>query len=219
MFLPAFCEGCGADTLHADQLLCLQCLARLPETGFFAAERNPVEKTFYGRIPVVAAGAAYYFTKDSLVQHLITQLKYRNKKEIGTMLGQLTGLQMLTTDRFLNVDCVVPLPLNKRKLYLRGYNQAEAVATGIASMIEKPVLPDAVERKLFTETQTHKDRVHRWQNMQEVFAVADPQKIANRHILLVDDVITTGATLEACGNTILQVPGTTLSIATVAWTI
>lgn len=200
-------------------MLCLQCLAKLPETNFFGAAGNPVEKTFYGRLVIQSAGAAYYFTKDSLIQHLITELKYRNNKEIGIYLGKLTALQMQKVERFNSFDCIIPLPLNEKKLHKRGYNQAALIAEGLSSVLNIPVITTAVSRKLFTETQTKKDRVSRWQSMEDVFEVNDPSLIENRHVLLVDDIITTGATIEACGNVMLQVPDLKISIATVAWTI
>jgi ComF family protein len=219
LFFPHYCEGCGSDVLEESQLLCLQCHAKLPETGFFKLPGNPVEKTFYGRLKIESSGAAYYFTKDSLMQHLITELKYHGKKEIGEYLGRMSGHHLKQTDRFDSIDCIVPLPLNPKKQQKRGYNQAAAIAEGISAIIEKPVILDAVERRLFTETQTKKDRVHRWQTMQEVFAVKDASILENKHVLLVDDIVTTGATLEACGAEMLKVPGLKLSIAAVCWTI
>lgn len=219
LFFPHYCEGCGNDVSGETQLLCLQCLAKFPETKFFEAPGNPVEKTFYGRLQVESAGAAYYFTKDSVVQHLVTQLKYHGNKEIGAYLGKLTALQMQKTDRFNGIDYIIPLPLNDKKLQQRGYNQAAIIAEGISSVLNIPMLGNAVRRKLFTETQTRKDRVSRWQSMQDVFEVTDNNILKDKHILLVDDIITTGATLEACGSVLLRVHGIKLNIATVAWTI
>lgn len=219
LFFPQYCEGCGSDVVGEDQLLCLQCLARLPETGFLDFPGNPVEKIFYGRLQVHAAGAAFYFTKDSLVQHLVTRLKYHGNKEIGKYLGRITGRELAKCDRFSEIDYIIPLPLNAKRQQQRGYNQAAVITEGIASIIKKPVLHNTVERRHFTQTQTKKDRVHRWQSMQEVFAVKDALTLENKHVLLVDDIITTGATLEACGAELLKVPGLKLSIVTVAWTI
>jgi len=219
LLFPLHCEGCGSDIVNNNQVLCLECIYKLPETNFFTAPGNPVEQTFYGRTPVVAGAAAFYFTKHSMMQHLVTQLKYHGKKEIGEYLGRLTGKYMVAAERFASVDVIVPLPLNPKKEQKRGYNQAAVIAAGIAAITGKPVLPKATERRLFTDTQTKKDRVDRWQNMQDVFAVADVASLENKHVLLVDDIITTGATLEACGNEILKIPGSRLSIATVCWTI
>jgi len=125
----------------------------------------------------------------------------------------------LQTDRFNDVDVIIPLPLNPRKEKKRGYNQAAVIAEGINSIWQKPVNAKAVERKIFTETQTHKDRISRWQSMRNVFGITNADELANKNILLIDDIITTGATLEACGEKILEVPNTKLFVATVAFTI
>jgi ComF family protein len=219
LLFPHYCEGCGSDVVQENQLLCLQCLAKLPGTDFFHAPGNPVEKTFYGRINVESAGAAYYFNKDSLVQHLITQLKYHGNKEIGVYLGKLMALHISESNRFDTIDHIIPLPLNEKKLYKRGYNQAALICEGMSSVLDIHVLYNAVTRKVFTETQTKKDRVNRWQSMQDAFEVRDMRQLENKHVLLVDDIITTGATLEACGNALLKVPGLRLSVAALAWTI
>jgi ComF family protein len=219
LFFPHVCEGCGTDILNNETLLCAACHQKLPVTNFLYHNNNLVEQKFYGQLKVEAAGAAYYFTKEGMLQHLIKQLKYYGNKEIGFYLGRQLGNLLAETDRFNEVDVIVPLPLNPRKQKKRGYNQAAVIAEGINSIWQKPVNTKAVERKIFTETQTHKDRISRWQSMLNVFAVANENELLNKNVLLVDDIITTGATLEACGEKILEVPGTKLFIATVAFTI
>jgi ComF family protein len=219
LFFPHVCEGCGTDVLGNDSILCAACFLKLPETGFIKEPNNPVERIFYGRIKVETACSAFYFTKHSLLRHLIVELKYRNNRDIGFYLGKLLGYQLSQTDRFNDVDVIIPLPLNPRKERKRGYNQAAIIAEGISSVWFKPILKNAVQRLIFTETQTHKDRVSRWQTMEGVFATADAASIEGKHVLLVDDIVTTGATLEACGEKILQIPETKLSIATIAYTI
>jgi ComF family protein len=134
-------------------------------------------------------------------------------------LGQLLGNFLIKSDRFKQVDGLVPLPLNPRREKNRGYNQATLLCNGISSVWKKPVIEKAVVRRVYTETQTHKGRISRWENMDGIFEVINPSALENKHLLLVDDVVTTGATLEACGSEILKVPGTTLSIATLAYTI
>jgi ComF family protein len=219
LFFPHVCEGCGNDIIEHGSLLCAKCLSNLPETNFIGEPNNPVEKIFYGRVNIEAAGSAFYFTKHSLVQHLVVQLKYRGNKEIGFYLGKLLGYRMAQTNRFNSVDAIIPLPLNPRKEQKRGYNQATIIAEGIASVWQKQVLKNSVQRLVFTETQTHKDRVARWQTMEGVFENINKESLTGKHLLLVDDIVTTGATLEACGEKLLEVPGTKLSIATVAYTI
>jgi ComF family protein len=219
LIFPHNCEGCGTDVLEKTQHLCAQCFVALPETGFLAHAENPVARNFYGRIPLQQAGAAFFFTKESMLQHLIFQLKYRGNTTIGVYLGNLLGKYLAASPLYNTVDALVPLPLNSKKERKRGYNQAKIICEGIAEVWNKPILDQAVIRKVFTKTQTHENRINRWQNMEGVFAVAQPEAIAGKHILLVDDVVTTGATLEACGTPILEVENTQLSIATVAYTI
>lgn len=202
-----------------DELLCTQCKTELPYTNFFDTSANPIEKIFYGRLKIELAAANFFFTKDSLLQHLIVQLKYKGNKEAGYYLGKLMGLELKKSFRFQTIDAIIPLPLNEKKEFKRGYNQAAIICEGIASIWQKPMLQKVVERVVFTETQTHENRIQRWQNMEGVFKVIHPELLENKHILLVDDVITTGATLESCGSEILQIRNTKLSIATVAYTL
>lgn len=219
LFFPHNCVGCGSDILEDDQMLCLRCLTELPETNFFHQPDNPVERIFYGRMPIRNAASAYFFTKDSLIQHLIFQLKYRGNKDVGFYLGKLLGRLLAKSERFASVDAMVPLPLNPKREKKRGYNQATEICKGIAEVWNKPVIDKVVIRKVFTETQTQKGRISRWENMEGVFSVADPSRLAEKHILLIDDIVTTGASLEACGSEILNAPGTSLSLATLAYTI
>jgi len=219
LFYPHNCEACGTDILFDDQFLCARCIHALPETNFFGTQNNPVEKLFFGRLNITHAGAAFYFTKDSMLQHLLVQLKYRSNKEAGYFLGRMMGYALSKAERFNEVDALVALPLNPKKEYIRGYNQAILICEGISEVWKRPVCRDAVTRIRFTETQTQQNRVSRWQNMEGVFAVTRPEALFNKHILLVDDVITTGATLEACGTVLLQVPGVSLSIGAAAYTI
>lgn len=219
LFFPHICTGCGSDILDVKSHLCLQCIFDLPVTGFFSQPGNPVAKTFYGRLPLRNAGAGYFFTKDSLMATLIYELKYKGNKDIGFYLGQLLGDFLLNNKAYASVDLLLPLPLNAKREKRRGYNQATALCNGITSVWKKPVLEKVVIRKVNTETQTHRGRITRWENMEDVFAVAQPAAIENKHILLVDDVVTTGASLEACGSEILKVSGTTLSVAALAYTI
>lgn len=219
LFFPHNCLGCGTDVLSRDAMLCLQCLNNLPVTGFIQKAGNPVEKIFYGRAQVQHAGAAFYFTKQSVIQNLVFALKYKGNKNAGLYLGKLLGQQIAESNRFNTVDAIVPLPLNIKRERQRGYNQAAIIAEGMQAACNWPILTKAVARKQYTQTQTHKGRVERWQSMQDVFEVADDEALKGKHILLVDDVVTTGASLEACAAPILLVPGATLSIATVAYTV
>jgi ComF family protein len=219
LFFPHNCEGCGTDNLQNDEWLCTKCAYELPETNFINTINNPVEKIFYGRINIQHAAAAFYFTKDAILQKLLIQLKYKGNQQVGLYLGMKLGEQLKAAERFNDIDAIIPLPLNPKKEIKRGYNQAQIICEGIVAVWKKPIYKNIVARKYFTETQTQQNRVHRWQNMQSVFEVSDTKTLANKHILLIDDVITTGATLEACGAAILKIQSTKLSIATVAYTI
>jgi len=216
---PHYCIGCGSDHLGLQQQLCSRCTHQLPETGFFQQPNNPVEKAFFGRIRISQAGALYYFTKQSLVQELMVQLKYHQNKHAGLFLGRMMGYTLRSEPRFADVDLLVPLPLNPKKEFKRGYNQAEVICEGIREVWSRPIQTKAIQRQKFTDSQTTQNRLSRWQNMEGVFQVIKPDQLINKHILLVDDVITTGATLEACGQAILSIPNCRLSIAAAAYTL
>lgn len=217
LFFPHNCAGCGSDLLQDDQAVCLHCQTDLPETGFFALPGNPIEKIFYGRLEVKMAGAGFYFTKSSVLQRLIHQLKYKGNQEVGYQMGQWLGLQLKNSGRFELIDALIPLPLFPDKQKKRGYNQAAVLCKGIADILNIPVLEDIVRRKRYTDTQTKKGRSDRWMNVEGSFEITNPSLLQHKRLLLVDDVITTGATIEACGHTITQIEHTTLSIAALAW--
>lgn len=176
---------------------------------------NPLEKKFWGRLSLTSAMSEFYFSKDSIVQNMIHEFKYRGNKKAGHYFGNMIGRSLLSSNRF-NVDLIIPLPLFIRKEKMRGFNQAEILCNGIAETINKPVITKNLTRKIFTESQTKKHRIERWKNVEGIFHVNDPEFLEGKHILLVDDVVTTGATLEACGTEILKVIGTKLSVATMA---
>ena len=219
LFYPHVCRGCGTDLLESHQLLCLHCMADLPLTHFAAHENNPVEKTFWGRIQVASAMSLLYFTPQSLVQHLVHQVKYNGQKKLAHYLGVLTGYEILQSGRFSHIDMIIPLPLYKSRELERGYNQSFLLAAGIAEVLSVPVLEKSVVRIHSTLTQTHKSRSERWQNVEGLFRLKDGFYPQGKNILLVDDVITTGATIDACGSVINKIPGTTLNIATLAYAL
>ena len=215
---PHVCAGCGNDVLPQHHLLCLSCLDSLPQTHFQLHAANPITKIFTGRLPLQHATAQYYFTKESLLQHLLHQAKYKSYRELCLYLGNLMGQQLAESNWIDSIDALVPLPLFAEREKRRGYNQSHLLCTGMAEVINKPVLKNAVIRSTATESQTRKNRVERWQNMEGRFTLTDNQ-LEGKHVLLVDDVVTTGATLEACGRALLQVPGATLSIATLCFSV
>ena len=216
LIFPHICSGCGNDIVSEESSLCMRCMHAMPETGFENYSDNPIEKIFWGRLPLVAATSQFYFTKESLIQHLMHQFKYKHNKELGLQLGRIMGERLLSSKRF-PVDALVPLPLYAAREKKRGYNQSAVLCEGIAAVMNVPVLKNVVIRPQQTETQTLKGRVQRWQNMEGKFTLTDPSLIHQKHILLVDDVITTGATLEACAAILLQANDVQLSIATLCY--
>lgn len=216
LFYPHICTGCGSDLLDEHNLLCLKCLDSLPHTLYAQYAGNPIEKIFWGRLPLVAAHSEFYFAKESIIQHLIHQLKYKSDTSIGEYLGQIMGRSLLNSNRFSNIDILIPLPLFPEKERIRGYNQSAIICKGMASILNIPVMNDNVIRQRFTETQTKKHRTERWENVEGSFIVKHPERIEGKNVLLVDDVVTTGASLEACGMAILNTNNTRLSIATLA---
>lgn len=203
--------GCGTDLLAINSGLCLRCIHELPLTGFESQENNPVEKLFIGRLPLQAAMAGYYFSKHSIMQHILHEIKYKGNQSLAIQMGKLLG-NLLDKSQRIRPDAIVPLPLHYKKQRSRGYNQAELIARGICEMLNLPLLNGAIIRTTHTETQTKKGRIERWQNMEGKFELTDPSLIQGKHILLIDDVITTGATLESCGEMLLKA-GCELSVA------
>lgn len=218
LFFPRLCTGCGNDLYGDEEAICLRCIDNLPVTNFHLHANNPVEKIFWGRLPVTCATSYLYFTKDSLLQHLLHEFKYKGNREIGYYFGRCMGKSYRLSNRFDHVDALLPLPLHPRKEKKRGYNQATILCNGIADVMQIPVLKNVVAKPISTETQTHKNRITRWQNMEGKFVVNGAHLAAHKHILLVDDVVTTGATLESCGHELLRVDGLRLSIGTLAYT-
>ncbi|MFI5153144.1 MAG: ComF family protein [Chitinophagales bacterium] len=219
LFFPGQCLGCGSDLTGHNQMICLHCLNELPPTDFQFYPNNPVEKIFWGRSRIIAASCHYYFDKDSVLQHLLHQFKYKGKKQLGIYFGRILGKALKDSGRFKNLDALVPIPLFASREKKRGYNQAALLCDGMAEVMDLPVLPYVLKRKTASETQTAKDRISRWQNMKGRFQISDPALLENKHVLLVDDVITTGSTLDACANELLRAEGIRISIAALAYTI
>lgn len=193
------------------------CIFKLPKTNFHKDKENPIAKIFWGRVSVESAASFYSFGKGGKVQHLIHQLKYKGKKEVGVSVGKLYGQELKASDNFNLIDIIVPVPLHKKKLRKRGYNQSQYFAEGLSQTMNVDTDCKSLFRALASETQTRKSRFNRWKNVESVFQLKDSISLIGKHILLVDDVITTGATLEACAHTLLQIPGVKISIVTIAY--
>ena len=216
LFYPEYCCACGRRLVRNECCICTECDLHLPRTDYHLRSPNPMEMRFWGRVPLAAATALFYFRKGGGVQSLIHQLKYGNRPDIGRYFGRMLGEELLQNSQFLTVDALVPIPLHPKKLRLRGYNQSEEIAAGIAMALERPVWPDVLVRQVATSTQTKRSALQRWENVRTVFAVPDPARIAGKHLLLVDDVITTGSTMEAAANKLLEAPNVIVSLAALA---
>ncbi len=217
LFFPAVCHSCGNSLYRNEKVLCTRCSLHMPETNFHNDPENPVARVFWGRAEVRAATALYFYRKGGAVQNLIHQLKYRGQKEIGIHLGNLLGGEISHQPLFDGIDCVVPIPLHRKKLRKRGFNQAELIALGVTRVLGVPLDTRSVARKIASETQTRKGRYTRWENVSDIFVVLDEAGLQGKHVLVVDDVITTGATMEACLQAMSRIPGITLSVACVAF--
>jgi ComF family protein len=217
LFYPKICMACSASLVGNEDILCTGCLLSLPETGYHKFTGNPVEQIFWGRLNLENATSLLFFDKGSKYRRLIHQLKYKGKKEIGVFLGKLLGIR-LSEAKLDNIDLIVPIPLHPIKLRRRGYNQSEEIAKGLATIIKKPVVGNSLKRIIQGSSQTYKGRYDRWENAEGIFRVSKPELLKNKHVLLIDDVVTTGATLEAAGIAILAIEGTRISIATLAFT-
>ena len=216
LLFPHVCSGRGSDIISKESILCMRCIDAMPETNFELHANNPVEKKFWGRLPLQQATAQYYFTRESLIQHLMHQFKYKRNRELGTQLGKMMGESLKNSNRFA-IDALVPLPLFLVKEKRRGYNQATVLCEGMAESLGVPVLKDVIIRSQHTDTQTKKGRIERWQNMEGKFVLTKQEAIRNKNVLLVDDVVTTGATLEACGAELLKGENVRLSIAALCY--
>lgn len=218
LFYPEFCVACDENLLSQEKVLCTSCLYKLPRTHFHKVSGNPIEQAFWGRQEIERATAYYFFKKASVYQKLLHQLKYHGKSEVGIEMGRQFGAEIANEDAFKNVDYIIPVPLHPKKERKRGYNQSEMIAQGMAEFLEGELETKVLVRKTYTETQTKKERYERWENVKEVFGCKYPEKIEGKHVLLVDDVMTTGATLEGCTLVLKDAANVKVSVACLAYT-
>ncbi len=215
-FYPKLCVSCGNALRQHEAFFCLGCLQNLPETEFHKIEYNPLIYNFMGRVKVDNVFSFLYYRKGNCVQDILHEIKYKGGKELAEYLGYLYGVELLTYKHLEDIDLIIPIPLHKRKEKKRGYNQSEWIAKGLSRAFNKPYSNDILIRKDFTETQTKKGRFKRWENVKNVFEVTQQESIQNKHILLCDDVLTTGATLEAAITHFVNIEGVKISVVTLA---
>ncbi|MDR0414059.1 MAG: ComF family protein [Prevotellaceae bacterium] len=218
LIYPSCCEACGMLLVVGERVLCTSCRYKLPRTNYWLQKGNPVEQMFWGRVPVVNACSLFFMGKGSSYRKLLHKLKYSNKPQIGVALGRLLGNELARAADYADVEFIVPIPLHAKRQRKRGYNQSEKIAIGISQATGKPLLTSVVFRQRYNETQTKKTREERWSNVSDIFALRPNAEtlLAGKHILLVDDVLTTGSTIEACAVAMLKGASCRISVATLA---
>jgi len=214
LFYPKYCFGCKDGLVKGEDTLCTRCILELPKTNYHLSITNPIKEKLFGRLPLEYALAYLKFRKTGIVQHLLHELKYNNHPEVGIKLGKLFGRE-LKENQIDQFDLIVPVPLHISRKRKRGYNQSAKFAEGLSESLGVPWDEGISMRTQSTATQTKKNRIERWENVKDVFAV-HTEKVRDKRVLLVDDVITTGATIEACGKHLTE-HGGILSIACIAY--
>lgn len=217
LIFPKICVSCGKSLYKNEHSICTYCAYHLPKTNYHLDNENPVAKIFWGRTTIFSAAAFYNFNKGGQVQHLIHQLKYKGRSEVGVAVGKLYGYELMQSEYFKTVTIIIPVPLHPKRQKKRGYNQSDCFAEGLAKSMKAEADCKTLYRACESETQTKKSRFMRWKNVETIFQLRDLKTLEGKHVLLVDDVITTGATFEACAQTLLQVPGIKVSIAAIAY--
>ena len=216
LLYPSVCAACGTSLFKWENLVCTRCRSFLPKTGYELQEDNPLARIFYGKVHLKAVTACFFFSKEGKVQHLIHELKYKGNGEAGVFLGQELGKSIKEAPRFKGIDYLIPVPLHPKRERKRGYNQSMMIVQGISEVTGIPVGDTFLVRSVNTATQTRKSKEERWQNVKDIFDVKHPERLEGKYVLLIDDVLTTGATLEACALKLSTIPGITISCATAA---
>lgn len=216
LFFPPCCIACGNALSVGEECLCLPCLQELPKIRYNPAEANEIEKRFWGKIPVEHATSYFQYTKGSDFDKILFDLKYHGKKEIGEIMGRYMAKSLSDSNFFRDIDIIIPIPLHKNRYKKRGYNQSEWLAKGISEITQIPINTTSIKRVIPNSTQTHKNLWDRWEDVQNIFEIILPHEIQEKHILLVDDVLTTGATIISCATAIMKVQGVKISILTLA---
>jgi ComF family protein len=217
VIFPMFCNGCSKLLLKNENIICTKCTHNLPFTNHHIIKVNEIHNVFYGLIPFEFAASILYFTKKGLVQNLMHNLKYRNRQEVGTYLGNLYSKELVNLDVIKDIDVIIPVPLHKKRFNERGYNQVTTFCKAIEKNLSIPVLDNILVKTKNLKSVTHKSKENRLEHNKNVFSIENKYNIEDKHILIIDDVFTTGATIEACAREILKIKNTKISILTMAY--
>ncbi len=214
---PNNCVVCSKSLMADEKDICFSCVDSFPETSYHLSDDNPVAQHFWGRVPLVHAAAYLYVRDGNISQEMIHLLKYKAKKKVGIKLGRLYGYKMKEEGSlYRGIDLVVPVPLHVNRKRQRGYNQSDYFSQGLSEVLDIPYGPDVMKRVVETVSQTKRTRYDRWENVEGIFELAQPEKVRGKHVLLVDDVITTGATVESCVVSLMKGVNVTVSVAAIA---
>jgi ComF family protein len=216
LFFPNYCAGCGCSLRHFQKSLCFICVSKLPRTGMHDFPDNRLERLLWGRVQYASASAFLRMPKQGEVHRMIHELKYKNNQSVGLELGVLFGEELKSSQRMSSFDWIVPVPLHPKRLKERGYNQCDSIVQGVAEATGTGYQLNNLTRAHYNESQTRMSRFKRWQNVESIFQLNQPDLFRNAHVLLMDDVITTGSTIEACALALQQVQGIRISIASIA---
>lgn len=217
LIYPRNCVACGNSLYKHEDQVCNYCYLNLPKTNFHKQTRNPMETLFYGRVNLQVATSFYLFHKKGSVQKILHGIKYKGNKELAVLIGKWYAEELVQHQQLSEAHYIIPVPLHTKKLKQRGYNQSEEFAKGLSEGLNIPLNTTLLQRTEFTTTQTQKTKYERWENVEDKFELKDEENFNHKHLILVDDVITTGATIEACCQLLQQIEGATISVLSIAY--
>lgn len=219
LIYPRLCQACGEVLLKSEKTICLKCKYKMPQTKFHQLGVNPLSKLFWGKVEIQHVTALYFFNKGGLVQKMLHNFKYNKATDVGLLMGETLGESLKESEFFKSIDCIIPVPLHPKKQRKRGFNQSDFIAEGVSKSININWESKKLIRQKDTKTQTKKGLFERSENVENIFVPKPKSFFENKHILLVDDVLTTGSTLTECAKAILQAPNSKVSLATIACSI
>jgi competence protein ComFC len=218
LFYPSICSNCSEQLLQNENVICTFCRHDLPLTNFTSYTKNKVSAIFFGRVTIEKAYSLLLFRKEGITKNLIHDLKYRGNEGVGIFFGNWLGEILMKNKEFSTVDLIVPVPIHLKKKKIRGYNQVTKFGERLSTYLNIPFIEDVLVRQSSTKTQTLKARFERFNDLETKFLVNNTTQFKGKHLLIIDDVITTGATLEACASALLKTPNIKISILTMAYT-